>query len=269
MFEFNTAEINRRDSAGDRRQVVVSILLYSSTNLATTLASSFTTLIPILKISGGCLGFLAFSLLPFVFVTLRFFYVTFVLVVMTFATVTTGDGTPKMVPMGCCLSILGLLPSFHLQHTTTAENGGVLVSGLISFMARRLPLSLPPPWLALVGFLGAFPWPRSGVGVPPRPRCFLRDFSRWESIFLSRACSISRSTRSSYTWVRLFLSEVVRQSSHIRAGILLMSRRWGSVAPEVVSPGNQSPITTVALLADMTATSIHNSLHTGPRFSQG
>ena len=43
--------------------------------------------------------------------------------------------------------------------------------------------------------------------------------------------SISRSTRSSYVWVRLFLSEVVRQSSHVHAGILLMSHRWGSVAP--------------------------------------
>ena len=31
-------------------------------------------------------------------------------------------------------------------------------------------------------------------------------------------------------WVRLFLSEVVRQSSHVLAGILLMSHRWGSVA---------------------------------------
>ena len=46
---------------------------------ATPLASSFTTLIPILQSSGGCLGFLAFSLLPFVFVTLTFFDVPFVL----------------------------------------------------------------------------------------------------------------------------------------------------------------------------------------------
>ena len=30
MFELNTAGINRRDSAGDFRQLVVSIILYSS-----------------------------------------------------------------------------------------------------------------------------------------------------------------------------------------------------------------------------------------------
>ena len=30
MFEFNTAGINRRDSAGDLRQLVASVLLYSS-----------------------------------------------------------------------------------------------------------------------------------------------------------------------------------------------------------------------------------------------
>ena len=49
------------------------------------------------------------------------FYVTFVLVVTTFATLTTGDGTPEMVLMGHCFSIFGVLLSFHLQHTTTAE----------------------------------------------------------------------------------------------------------------------------------------------------
>ena len=53
----------------------------------------------------------------------------------------------------------------------------------------------------------------------------------WESFSLSRASSISTSTRSSYVWVRLFLSEVLGQSSHVRVGILLMSHRWGSVAP--------------------------------------
>ena len=30
MFEFNTARINRKECAGDFRQLVVSILLYSS-----------------------------------------------------------------------------------------------------------------------------------------------------------------------------------------------------------------------------------------------
>ena len=83
-------------------------------------ASSFTTLVPILGISGGCLGFLAFSFLPFVFVTLTFFYVTFVLVVTIFATVPTGDGTPEMILMSYCFPINSVLLSFQLQHTNTA-----------------------------------------------------------------------------------------------------------------------------------------------------
>ena len=41
--------------------------------LSNPFASFFTTLIPILQSSGGCLGLLAFSFLPFVFVTLTFF----------------------------------------------------------------------------------------------------------------------------------------------------------------------------------------------------
>ena len=84
------------------------------------LASSFTTLLPILGSSGVCLGLLAFSLMPFAFVTLTFFYVTFVLLVTTFTTITTGDGTPEMVLMGHCCLILSVLLSFQLQHTTTA-----------------------------------------------------------------------------------------------------------------------------------------------------
>ena len=52
------------------------------------------------------------------------------------------------------------------------------------------------------------------------------------SFSLSRASSISRSKCLSYEWVRLFLSEVARQSSDVRWGILRMSHRWGSVAPE-------------------------------------
>ena len=58
--------------------------------------------------------------MPLVFFTLSFFYVTFVLVVTTFATVITGDGTPKVVLMGHSFPICGVLLSFHLQHTTTA-----------------------------------------------------------------------------------------------------------------------------------------------------
>ena len=66
------------------------------------------------------MGLLAFSLLPFVFVGLTFFYVTFVLLMTTFATVTTGDGTPEMVLMGHCFRIFSVLPLFQLRHTTTA-----------------------------------------------------------------------------------------------------------------------------------------------------
>ena len=66
------------------------------------------------------MGFLAFSLLPSVFVTLMFLYVTFLLAVTTFATVPTGDGTPKLILMGHCFSIFSVLLSFELQHTTTA-----------------------------------------------------------------------------------------------------------------------------------------------------
>ena len=59
--------------------------------VATPLAPSFTTFIPILGGSGGCLGVVAFNLLSLVLVTLSFLYVTFALVMTTFATVTTGE----------------------------------------------------------------------------------------------------------------------------------------------------------------------------------
>ena len=74
----------------------------------------------VLGSSGGCLVLLAFGLLPLEFVTLSFLYMTFVLVVTAFATITTGDGTPKLVLMGHSFPILGVLLWFHLQHTTTA-----------------------------------------------------------------------------------------------------------------------------------------------------
>ena len=60
---------------------------------------------------------MAFSLLPFVFVTLTFFDVTSVLVVTTFATVPTGDGTPEMILIGHCFPIFSALLPFQLQHT--------------------------------------------------------------------------------------------------------------------------------------------------------
>ena len=57
----------------------------------------------------------------------RVFYVTFVLVVTMFATVTTGDDTPEIVPMGHCFPIFRVLLLFQLQHSTTAE---VAVKGM-------------------------------------------------------------------------------------------------------------------------------------------
>ena len=72
-----------------------------------------------------------FSLLPFVFVTLTFFYVTFVLVVTTFGTISTGDGAPEMVLMGHCFPIFSVL-LFQWQHKTTAV---VAVRGM-----KRSPL---------------------------------------------------------------------------------------------------------------------------------
>ena len=89
-------------------------------HLCHPLAPSFTTLVPPLGSSGGCSRFLGFSLLQFVFVTLTFFDVRFLLVVTTFATIPTGDGTPEMILMGHWFLIFSVLLSFQLQHTTTA-----------------------------------------------------------------------------------------------------------------------------------------------------
>ena len=66
------------------------------------------------------MGLLAFGLLTLEFITLAFLYVTFVFVVTTFASIATGDGTPEVILMGHRFPILGMLLSFHLQHTATA-----------------------------------------------------------------------------------------------------------------------------------------------------
>ena len=133
-------------------------------------------LVPILGSSGGCLGFLAFSLLPFVFVTLPLFYVTFVLVVTMFATVPTGDGTPEMILLGHCFPIFSVLLSGHLQHTTTpmvavrGMTGSSLVidrltaeeRGCTCFRSNLIHGThvTPPFTTTLVGFSGIFrPFP--------------------------------------------------------------------------------------------------------------
>ena len=64
--------------------------------------------------------FLAFSLLAFEFTTLVLFSVEFVLLVTTFATNPSGDGTPEVILMVHCFSMSSVLLSFQLQHAPTA-----------------------------------------------------------------------------------------------------------------------------------------------------
>ena len=78
------------------------------------------------------MGSLAFSLLAFEFVTLALFYVAFPLVMTTFATKPTVDGTPEVILMFHGFSIFGVLLSFQLQYATTAM---IVVRGM-----TRLPL---------------------------------------------------------------------------------------------------------------------------------
>ena len=96
------------------------LLVVRGSIFATPLATFFTTFIPIRGTSGGCSGLLAFCLLTLEFVTVAFPYVALVLAVTTFATITTGDGTPEMVLMGHRFPIFGMLLMFHLRHTATA-----------------------------------------------------------------------------------------------------------------------------------------------------
>ena len=88
--------------------------------LVTPCFSPSTTLVTITFGCRGCLGFLALSLVAFEFVTLALFHLAFVLVVTTFAKKPTGDGTPVVIVMVHCFSILTVLLSFPLQHATNA-----------------------------------------------------------------------------------------------------------------------------------------------------
>ena len=166
------------------------------------------------------MGFLAFSLLLFVFVTLLFPYVTFVLVVTTLATVPTRDGTPEMILMGYCFPILSVLLFFQLQHTATAM---VAVRGMTgsSLVIDRLTVEewgctcfrfdlihgtqdTPTFTTTLVGVIGIFnpfPFATHTDRRATSTQVSLRNFSIWESFSLSRASSMSRSTRSLYVWV--------------------------------------------------------------------
>ena len=100
--------------------------------LATAFSSPFTTLVAILGGFGGSLVFLAISLVAFEFVTLALLYVAFVLVVPTFATKPTADGTPEVPLMVHCFPIFSVLLSFQLQH---APNAIIAIRGM-----TRLPL---------------------------------------------------------------------------------------------------------------------------------
>ena len=89
-------------------------------HLAPSFASPLTTLVTVLGSFRRSVGFLTFSLLAFEFVTLTLLYVTFVLVVTTFATNPTGDGTPEVILMVHCYTIFSALLSFQLQDAITA-----------------------------------------------------------------------------------------------------------------------------------------------------
>ena len=88
--------------------------------LATPFSSPFTILVTILGGFGGCLGFLAFSPLAFDYITLALSYVAFVLVVTTFATKPTGNGTPEVILMVHCFSMFSVLLSFQLELAPSA-----------------------------------------------------------------------------------------------------------------------------------------------------
>ena len=82
---------------------------------------------------------------------------TFVLVVRTFATVTTGDGTREMVPMGHWVSISGVLLSFHLQHTTTADFA-VRVMTRSSLVIDRLTVEQSGCTCCRLHFINGYPY---------------------------------------------------------------------------------------------------------------
>ena len=207
-------------------------------------------LILILGSSGGRLGFLAFSLLPFVSVTVTFCYVTFVIVVMTFGTVTTGDGTPEMVRMGHCFPFFSVLLSFQLQQTTTAM---VAVWGMTgsSLVIDRLTVEewgctcfrlnliydtqvTPPFTSTLVGISGtfrSFPFATFRGRGATSTQVSLDKFLHMGVILPLKGQLHQHVHKVLVRVFLLFLSEVVRQSSHVRVGISLMSHRWGSVAP--------------------------------------
>ena len=104
------------------------------------------------------------------------FYVTFVLVVTSFATVPTGEGTIEMILMGLCFLIFSVLLFFQLRHTATAM---VAVRGMTgsSLVIDRLTVEewgctcfrcnlihgtqvTPPFTTTLVGVIGIFrPFP--------------------------------------------------------------------------------------------------------------
>ena len=196
------------------------------------------------------MGFLAFSLLPFEFVTLRSLYVTFVLVVTTFATVTRGDGTPEMVLMGHCSPIFSVLLSFQLQHTTTAL---VAVRGMTGFslVIDRLTVEelgctcfrfnlihgtqvTPPFTTTLVGVSGIF---RSFLFATLRGRRAISTQVSLQKYFhMGVILSLKGQLDQQVHKVIVRVSPTLPLGGGaaivpVCVGILLMSHRWGSVLP--------------------------------------
>ena len=184
-------------------------------------------------------------------ITLTFLDVTFVLVVTAFATVPTGDGTPEMILMGHCFPIFSLLLSLQLQHTTTAM---VAVRGMTgsSLVIDRLTAEelgctglgfnlthgtqvTPPFTTILVGvseILSPFPFATFRGRGGTSTQVSLQEFFDMGVILPLKGQFDEQVHKVIVVWVRLFLSELVRQSSHVHVEILLTSHRWGFVGPK-------------------------------------
>ena len=89
----------------------------------------------------------------------------------------------------------------------------------------------PPSVVIVSGVTGVISSPTTLFFFSLPMQVFAINLSICASFSLSMASSTMRSTSSSYEWVRAFLSELARQSSHVLGGILLTNHRWGSVGP--------------------------------------
>ena len=158
--------------------------------------------------------------------------------------------TFEMVLMGHCSPIFSVLLLFQLQHTMAAmvAVGGMTGSSLIidrltveewgctcfRFNLIHGTQVTPPFTTTLVGVRGtfrSFPFATFKARGATSTQVSLEKFLHMGVILPLKGQLDQQVHKVIVMWVRLFLSEVVRQSSHVRVGILLMSHRWGSVAP--------------------------------------